>query len=72
MGDKEDPGFVALDDVIRMNERQWRTYSYMKLNGMDGKLSGMDRKLSRIDNRLWALLVAIIVMIATVVGSAVL
>lgn len=48
-----------------MSSREYRTYTFLKLNSIDGTV----RKL---DTRLWALLVGIVITVTTVIGSAVL
>ena len=61
---KINPDSVVLEDIQKMTPREFRQYTFLKLNGMDNKLI-------KIDNRLWALLVGVIITIAVVVGSAV-
>lgn len=62
---KFNPNSVRLEDVQKMTPREFRQYTFLKLNGMD-------HKLSNIDNRTWAILTGIIATIGTVVLVAVL
>lgn len=48
------PDSVTLEDVIKMNSREWKIYTFMKLNKLDGCVG-------KIENRLWYVITAVVV-----------
>jgi hypothetical protein len=65
-----DPDSISLGDVAKMDSKQWRIWTFLRLNSIDEKLREHDCMLDRIEGRMWAILTAVILSILSVILTA--
>ncbi len=63
------PDSVTLDDIVKMNQKQWRTFTFLRLNSIDGHLKRHDKCLGWIKKTMWGVAVGVIVVLLKVISA---
>jgi len=61
---RKDPDSISLEEVLRMDSKQWRMFVFLRLGSVDSKLIRIERRVGRVEY--W-----IVLVLATVLGSLV-
>lgn len=65
------PNSITLRDIQNMSSREFRQWDFMKMNDMGEDIKKTENVVRRLDTKLWGVLVAIIITLATVVTTAI-
>lgn len=64
------PDSVSLEDITRMGPREFRQWTFLRLNSIDEKLKGHDSRFDKLDSRLfWILGSAVLLGVVAILAA---